>query len=51
MDIFNVFLDYFKDIELMLESLFKNWDKVEDVAIRFLVFVENLSFAMLNKWF
>lgn len=50
MDIFNVFLEVFKDIEQMTERLFKNWNDVEDVALRFLVFVENLSFAMINKW-
>ncbi len=51
MDIFNDFLEVFKGVGDMFTSLFKNWDKVEDVATRFLVFVENLSIAMLNKWF
>ena len=50
MDIFNVFLDYFKDIDKMTEKKKKNWDDVESVATRFIVFIENLSFAILNKW-
>lgn len=50
MDIFNVLLDYFKDIDKITESLFANWDDIESVAMSFINFVENLSFALLNKW-
>lgn len=51
MIIFSDFLEVFKGISDVTKVLFAKWDKVEDVATRFLVFVENLSIAMLNKWF
>ena len=51
MDIFNDFLAVFKDMGDMATSLFKSWDDVESVAMSFISFVENLSFALLNKWF
>lgn len=50
-DALDFFLELFKDLEAAATALFKSWDNVESVATRFLVFVENISLAYLNKWF
>lgn len=49
--IFDFFLDNLKNIEAIAKEAFVKWEDVESVAMSVINFVENISFALLNKWF
>lgn len=49
MEIFDIFMDYFNVAKDTTIKLIEQWDLVEDVAKRFVILMENLSMAILQR--
>lgn len=44
-------LDYVRVVADVIKAMFSQWESIEQVSIRFIAFVENLSLNILHKDF